>query len=315
VFVKFIRENGYTDPDRLRGAPATQPFPKGSLEIKSSWKVVAPGEDTTRFFTVKTALPLLAFKNGQLVAEPSEAREATVALLGLHVVGVVEGHPEFIWATFEHNDNAPDLPPDFVPDARVPIDTQRSWTLYPKGAKAEDCNKRPGQSPIPPLNFTNEEKQIFEPKVCVFREFPFGGDDEPEIIRGLNASVHQRLPPSSAVWKNYGLVGAIWLNTPDRDFKENTDFTAADAGDPGKKVLGGDKKLSNTTMETFGQSTQNCFSCHNTMMQHMGAEAILPPKRLNVSHILTKVYTHVAQSGKRGTQGCSLVTRKEGGSP
>jgi len=54
VFVKFIRENGYTDPDRLRGAPATQPFPKGSLEIKSSWKVVAPGEDTTRFFTVKT---------------------------------------------------------------------------------------------------------------------------------------------------------------------------------------------------------------------------------------------------------------------
>ena len=64
VFVKFIRENGYTDPDRLRGAPATQPFPKGSLEIKSSWKVVAPGEDTTRFFTVKTGSKITALVVG-----------------------------------------------------------------------------------------------------------------------------------------------------------------------------------------------------------------------------------------------------------
>ena len=30
-----------------------------------------------------------------------------MAMVGLHVVGSVKGHPEMVWATFEHIDNAP----------------------------------------------------------------------------------------------------------------------------------------------------------------------------------------------------------------
>src|SRR6185295_17567642 len=35
-------------------------------------------------------------------------REITVRLLALHVVFTLPGHPEFVWATFEHSDGVPD---------------------------------------------------------------------------------------------------------------------------------------------------------------------------------------------------------------
>ncbi len=34
-------------------------------------------------------------------------RKATLGLLGLHIVGSVQGHPEMIWATFEHFGDTP----------------------------------------------------------------------------------------------------------------------------------------------------------------------------------------------------------------
>src|SRR5437764_8726385 len=32
-------------------------------------------------------------------------KQATLAMVGMHVVGSANGHPEMIWATFEHVDN------------------------------------------------------------------------------------------------------------------------------------------------------------------------------------------------------------------
>ena len=34
----------------------------------------------------------------------------TLALVGIHIVGTVQNHPEFVWSTFEHILNAPDAP-------------------------------------------------------------------------------------------------------------------------------------------------------------------------------------------------------------
>src|SRR5260370_706861 len=177
VFVRFVRDGGYTESTKLRSAPASLEFPKGSLELKSSWKIVAPGEDASKFFTTAAIIPLLGLRNGQVFIDPAKTREETLALLGLHVVGVVQGHPEFIWATFEHNDNAPDLPPDLDPRGQEPVNSQRNWILYPKGTRARDCNKKPRESPLSPLKFADEDRQVLQPKVAVFRQFPFGGDD------------------------------------------------------------------------------------------------------------------------------------------
>ncbi|SRR6266568_287500 len=143
------------------------------------------------------------------------------------------------------------------------------------------------------------KRQILDSKVSVFREFAFGGDDDPDVIRDLNDSVHRMLSLNS-VWRNYSFMGAMWLNDPERDFKEYSDFNRTAADLAGTKVLGGDAKLSNTTMETFTQSNENCFSCHNTMEQSIGRGDRIPGKRLNMSHALSAayVYSH-SRPGKR----------------
>ena len=52
-FVKFVKTNQLTNPQKLHDAAADLKFTKGSLELKSSWKIVEKGEDTSRFFTTK----------------------------------------------------------------------------------------------------------------------------------------------------------------------------------------------------------------------------------------------------------------------
>jgi len=294
-FVRFVRENGYTDFAKLKKAPIGQQFPKGSVELKSSWKVIATGEDARSFFTIRARIPLLTTAaNGAIAIDPLRTREQTLALIGLHVVGIVEGHPEFIWATFEHNDNAPDLPASLKPDTREPVDSEKTWTLYSRGANAGDCNKKPKA-----LKLLDHKRQILDSKVSVFREFAFGGDDDPDVIRDLNDSVHRMLSPNS-VWRNYSFMGAMWLNDPERDFKEYSDFNRTAADLAGTKVLGGDAKLSNTTMETFTQSNENCFSCHNTLAQSVGHGDSIPGKRLNMSHALSAAYMYLpSHRGKR----------------
>ena len=75
-------------------------FPVGSLELKVSWvdANAIPSDKRGNYYTTTGAL------------SPDYGKtfvNTEVALLGMHVVGVVENHPEFIWATFEHNDLAP----------------------------------------------------------------------------------------------------------------------------------------------------------------------------------------------------------------
>lgn len=289
-FAKFVRDNSLTKTVPLDVSSDLQ-FPKGSVELKSSWKVVAPGEDASRFFTIKTSIPWFKLTpNGEMLVDASRSRQETLALLGMHIVGIVEGHPEFIWATFEHNDNAPELPVGRSPRSPQPVDSSRDWTLYRKGAKASDCNNKLDNSKLTRL--FNQQDQTWATPVSVFREFAFGADDEPQDIRRLNDSVHFLLPPELAVWKNYSFMGAMWLHDPDRDFKEDSDFNGEAAAHPERRVLGGDTRLSNATMETFTQSIQNCFSCHNTMARTINQQVHIPGRKLNMSHSLSIAAEH-----------------------
>jgi len=77
-----------SDPSKVKDIT----FPVGSLELKTSWINASVLKDTTSYFITKGEI------NGV---------KTRVALLGMHVVGVVENHPEFVWATFEHQNLAP----------------------------------------------------------------------------------------------------------------------------------------------------------------------------------------------------------------
>lgn len=95
-------------------ASSTSPLgKKGSMEIKTSWRIInqSAGDDPSRYYTEKAivAVPGDLVSGGQQVCA-----NVTLGLVGMHIIqrNPVDPQkpkllPQWIWATFEHVDNAP----------------------------------------------------------------------------------------------------------------------------------------------------------------------------------------------------------------
>lgn len=284
----FPQQPGATfDPDLLAAAVGTKEFfEPGAMELKVSWKIVEPGSEASnnkKLFTVPAEIYGLKLVDGKIVVDTGSTRPTTVALVGMHVVGVVEDHPEFIWATFEHRDNAPDLPAGLTPVSNEPV-SDTSWTFYAAKTPAKESN----QNPAGTLSL-NEKTQALDPTVNVFRQFAFGtikGGPSAAVnvanIQHINAFTAQKFEPSDSVWKNYMEIGAIWMLP---DTLKPDQFPSVE--------LRGSTMLSNATMETFTQNEQQCFSCHNSLPVFKaieGSEVKLSGTNFNLSHILVQEY-------------------------
>lgn len=264
-------------------ASDTLNYPIGTLELKASWRIVPQGENTDGFYVRPAEVEALMTQNGKVVVDPDPSHNlsVTVELVGLHVVGVVKDHPEFIWATFEHANNAPDLPAGMNPMGNQPV-SNKDWTFYRANTPAIACNI----NNVGTLTLVNPTLQTLTPIVDAFRQFPSGGARPGDVnnvpnIQLLNDSVHMQLA-AGEVWRNYNLVGGVWL-TPTPPLAPNTKFNPTDPN------MRGSVNLSNATMETFTQPTQNCFSCHNTAKQFQfvgSSTTIIPGKNLNLSHFM-----------------------------
>ncbi len=281
VYFNFIVAQQYYDPNILRRASPVVSFPVGTLEIKSSWRLVNEGEDTSTFYTTSAILEPFEETHGTVVVGKVQGKKKqTVALVGLHVAGLVEGHPEFIWATFEHRGNAPILPPRMKMNSPAPVSPSNA-TFYTAGSAAAACN-RPNNGIVTIDPTTNQLRPITQ----VVREVAGGGGGDTALVQDLNDSVHELLRSDTAV--NYDLIGSLWITKgalqPDTI-----------PGDPDQQQ--GSIRLSNTTMETFRQSVGNCFSCHDTRnykikytVEKKEEEVAFPAKDLNLSHALRRSY-------------------------
>jgi hypothetical protein len=107
--------------------------------------------------------------------------------------------------------------------------------------------------------------------------------------------IRSRLKAAKSVWQNYFLLGAVWIDNPD-----NTDF-GLNAQFFNDGFLKGDKRLSNSTIETFTQDATatvpkraNCFRCHVAAAQietaSNGMMLSLPSQRITVSQALTDAF-------------------------
>lgn len=274
VFYGFIQANGYYDYNTyIKANPATD-FPPGATELKAAWRIVPKGGDAGGAYTTQAEIPMLQQdpSTGAITVDPTKPPQvATVALVGLHVVGVVANHPEFIWATFEPVSNAPVLPANMKPSDNTPVSSS-NFTFYKAGTFASACNL---QNSSPKLNAAT---QTFAQVTQVFLQYPQGGGSAENIanINAINASVQSQLLPNE-VWKNYNLIGGVWL--------------LPGALQPGMSPSGADlhgsPNLNNTTMETFVQAYLNCFSCHNTESTQTSGGLSIPAMNMNLSHVLT----------------------------
>jgi len=244
----------------------------------------------TRIYTTMADIELLINSSNGIVVDPTQTKTVKVALLGIHVVGVVLNHPEFVWASFENNNNAPNLPAGMQPSSPDPVSAQ-GFTLYTANTPAAACNQFNANTLT-----LDQSTQKLSPVTQVFRLFSLtGSTTNSGNIQTLNGSAQSQL--GSDVFANYQLVGGIWL-AADNGLKPGQANISPQTGSieppPPATTIGG---LANSTMESFTQSI-NCFICHNTagISPPKGSTAPpLPGLNLNLSHILTDAYFQNSQ--------------------
>jgi hypothetical protein len=277
TYYDFMVERQYFDPSKLEAASSIDKFRVGTLEIKSSWQVVNDGDDTTRCYTTNAVLQPLEVEHKAVVVRPHKdltvAPTKKVALVGLHIAGVVMGHPEFIWATFELRGNAPLLKPGASPDSAVSTSGRR---FYAANRMVKECN----QSNAGHVTIIDASKQTLEPITQVARVVESGGGTDTALVRGLNKDVKAQLDKEGDIAANYDLIGSLWVK--DGNLEPNQI-----PGLPTSQM--GSTRLANTTMETFRQAVGNCFSCHNTT-RFKYEDVSLPALNLNLSHALRQTY-------------------------
>jgi hypothetical protein len=240
-----------------------QMFPAGTTEIKVSYRVITAADK-----------PNYVWINADINGDGTTGTEELLGMVGFHLVKSTNLHPEFIWATFEHKQNAPDCQATPAPNAIAWSFTSAACAgQLPNSVVPAACNFNMAASGTtisggPPTQICRVYHDGSSPGDNQFSTNVANIDSLNEQLVGVNGFI-TALPDSNplAVLKNYMLVGALWED----DVKQPSSNLANQRGSI---------QLANTTMETTAQqapnftpvaytgtnnlqSATNCFACHN----------------------------------------------------
>jgi hypothetical protein len=257
AFANFIHQYGLETAAALQNYPndpRTQNliFPPGVVEFKSAWQVVEGTADEQAammkdYITMATTVPTLsqdpvtfAIREDRDMPHP-----VTVRLLAIHVVSTLVGHPEFVWASFEHStgmangetdtaatdfqrDVAPILPNDKNPDPVKDPDNSLVTTppsmadhvLFKGGTPANQANKSKDETELRLVGqkFFLADKTT-PAQTSIYRMFPASKSntiDPDAAITSLNHNVEVMFRDAGNNDKrgNYRLLGAQWMDKP-----------------------------------------------------------------------------------------------------
>ena len=317
----FIRLYNLTSATSIRTVQAAlafqnlqPPFLHSVVEYKSAWMIVDDPDHAKTYYVTRATIPRYAIgSDGLLIEEVHDGKPVTrkvwAALIALHVVFTLPGHPEMIWSTFEHvqpthdgtfeRDNAPAATanPSDQSDSVTINETFPLYPLFKAHTPASQANL-PIFEPKEMAKKWNAAKQAFMQagqivSTSVYRPFPASKSDpqattEDEEVVALNGLASDMFKKNQAQLSkkdrrpNYRLVGATWLDRPVDNFKTGQSFD----GD----MVAGEDRLGSTAMESFTEAPDvapNCFSCHDTTTNRSTTPP-LPEKLLNVSHLFSK---------------------------
>jgi len=224
------------------------------------------------YITMNATIPVYDRSNPNQWTQTGQ-QTVLMALVGMHVVGSTSGHPEMVWATFEHTGNVPVGTYTYNAASGPQTVTQNvagTW-LFSATNSAGPFNVAHMTASGPPNVITsspNPAGGTFTISASdTLRIEPWGIDgsqagSNTEVI-SMNEHVTGMLAGGD-IRGNYLMTGATW--TP---FGSNPS---------GSNDGVGTNKLSNSTMETYAQGS-NCFDCHQNLTPN------LPNVTTEVSHI------------------------------
>ncbi|MCX6318680.1 MAG: hypothetical protein NTW29_15470 [Bacteroidetes bacterium] len=262
----YARANGAVLPDSTALA----------MELKTSWVEASSLPDASAYFTIEAVIPTYDTSSNTSWTVKGE-RTTKLALVGIHIIGSMNEHPEMVWSTLEHVNNTPNAAYSYV-DAtnaiqRVNQDGGSSWLFSNNGADPSpniSHMSNSGENILANTGYTISASNTLRTK-------PFGVADsnyQPNSqVANAAASNSQVISLNNDIYgllvggdirKNYFLVGSTWTsggNGPDGTSYLNS------SSSPGTAI--GTSQLANSTMETYAQNGTSynlygsCFACHN----------------------------------------------------
>lgn len=253
--------------DWPRGAYTTAPVldEAGSIMLKAAWKVLMPSDDAAAFHRIEAYVYNAA--GGAFGQEPEVEESCSLQMLGLvglHIVHRTNSSPQWVWATFEHGDNAPwlaDIVAGSSPAGRYSLfDTQQC--TGPVGTPDCPMNRIPAH----PWNPGTDPTQTGANPTQVVR-LAAPGLPALQANQEFRASLEVFAP--SSVWENYYLVDVQFPTLTIGEGNEPHDVNPAyPLGLPTPTFL------ANSTMETYIQgfsegdvtTNGNLVSASDTML-------------------------------------------------
>ena len=220
-----------------------------AIELKMAWIEAADLQDPGSYITMEAIVPTYDRSDPDRWVRDGQ-RVVKLALVGMHVVGSTAGHPEMIWATFEHFGNSPNASYTYTGEKGrlIPVPAQKKegrW-LFSETGDPRPFNQKHMEASSP--NILAVAPFSISPSNTM-RVHPFGANPTNAASNAEVISINNDVIGSLAagdVRKNYMMIGATWTIRGE---------------DPMVGVQAGTTFLSNTTMETYQQGG-NCLGCH-----------------------------------------------------
>ncbi len=236
--------------------PGNGPARTGAIEIKAAWRMLTDRSQYGRYLTARAVL----------VDQAGACSQATMGLIGLHIIHKTVTQPQFIWATFEHVDNVPPASPSTFnnPNCRceavVPAVCGGSQTTFQNCAKGQTQGQTCSANVQPPGDHPPNGNCPAYP-IQVTRNRPISNDwRDPVAATNMAARAMLTARNRKSVFQYYELIDVLW-STSSQDSYTN------ERGQPGPRVplpnggLTPDVPVASTTMETYVQTT-TCLVCH-----------------------------------------------------
>jgi len=266
----------------------TFPDPEAlAVEVKTAWVEATGLAHPNDYLTMMAKVPTYDTTNPDLWTVNGE-KTVKVALVAMHVVGSTNGHPEMIWATFEHQNNTANATYTYKPTAgpNKTVSPDFSGTFLFSAANPDPAHLNEPHMQldasgnivaiapfhITPSNTIRGNAWGAAPGVSPNPLDATDAASNSELI-SINNDVRGMLN-SGDIRNKYIMTGATWTIGGD-GFSGNF----GNPGNPGI-VSGrgvGTSQMANTTMETYQQAfptsfdsfSNNCFSCHGSNTTHV----------------------------------------------
>ena len=261
-----------------------------AMEIKTSWIETQYVKDSNNYVNINAVIPEYK-KTDSLWSLTAKEKTVRLSMVGMHIVGSTNKHPEMIWATYEYKKNTPNETYQYIDSSgavkTAPRSDTKDWLFCntPNQTMPEDSFNI-AHMKVQNNNIVSVKPYTISPSNSLLL-YAYGSStvtpnplvtsaamSNSQVISSNNAIL--KMLPGNDKRKNYILIGAEWTDGA----APNGNAYPADSS-AGSAI--GTSVLANSTMETTIQLgftvNAGCFNCHQGSLD--------PSAKNDLSHIFS----------------------------